>query len=324
MSRSVLILVVLLAVLCAVSSSAGGGRVEVKDQAAEGFEPDLGSAESSGVPESPASPYVELEPVELEAERLYGIAVCAEDRIFVSADQRILVFGQAGESLGGFELEEPARCLAVGPEGLLYLGMSDHVQVYDPAGSRVATWTGLGNAALVTSIFATLEEVFVADAGNHMVLRFDLGGRLLDYIRGDGSAGPKLIIPSPYFDLLVTAEGTLLVTNPGRHRVHSYTTQGEYLGFWGRSAPDIEAFCGCCNPTHIALTPAGSIVTSEKGIPRIKVYDSRGTFQALVAGPDDFAEGTTGLDLAVDSRGRVIVVDPMAGAVRIFAEEPPR
>ena len=324
MSRSVLILGVLLAVLSAVSSSAGGRRSEVKDQATELHNPGLDSTESTELPESPASPYAELEPIELNAERLYGIAVCAEDRILVSADRRIFVFGQAGESLGGFGLEEPAGCLAVGPEGLLYLGMSDHVQVYGPAGSRVATWAGLGNEALVTSIFATPEEVFVADAGNHMVLRFDRGGRLLDYIRGDGSAGPKLIIPSPYFDLLVTSEGTLLLTNPGRHRVHSYTTEGEYLGFWGRCAPEIEAFCGCCNPTHIALTPAGSIVTSEKGIPRIKVYDSRGVFQALVAGPEDFAEGTTGLDLAVDSRGRVVVLDPKSRTVRIFAKELPR
>jgi len=324
LSRAVLILVVLLAAVSAVSSNAGGRQSEVKDRATELRNPGLDSTEATQLPVSPVSPYVELQPIRIDAERLYGIAADREDRILVSADRRILVFGKAGEPLGRFELEEPARCLAVGPEGLLYLGMSDHVQVYDPAGSRVAIWAGLGGEALVTSIFASREEVFVADAGNHMVLRFDRGGRLLDYIRGDGSAGAKLIIPSPYFDLLVTSEGTLLLTNPGRHRVHSYTIQGEYLGFWGRSAPDIEAFCGCCNPTHIALTPAGSILTSEKGIPRVKVYDSRGVFQALVAGPDDFAEGTTGLDLAVDSRGRVIVLDPMSGAVRIFAEEPPR
>ena len=321
MSRSVLILGVLLAALSAVSSSAGGRQSEVEDRATEISKPDPELSKSAELPESP---YVELEPIQLDAERLYGIAVDREDRIFVSADRAILVFGKAGEHMGGFGLEEPARCLTAGPGNLLYLGLIDHIQVYDPAGNRVATWAGLGSEALVTSIFATREEVFVGDAGNHMVLRFDRGGRLLDYIRGDGSAGPQLIIPSPYFDLMVTSEGTLWLTNPGRHRVHSYTTEGEYTGFWGRSAPDIEAFCGCCNPTHIALTPAGSIVTSEKGIPRVKVYDSRGVFQALVAGPDKFEEGTVGLDLAVDSRGRVIVLDPMSGTVRVFAEEPSR
>jgi len=317
----VLILVVLLAALCTVSSSAGGGRVGLKDQAAEGFEPDLELSKSAVLPESP---YVELEPIEIDAERLYGVAVDGEDRIFVSADRAILVFGKAGEHMGGFGLEEPARCLTAGPGNLLYLGLIGHVQVYDQDGNRRAIWAGLGSEALITSIYATRDEVFVADAGNHMVLRFDLGGRLLDYIRGDGSDGPQFVIPSPYFDLLVTPDGTLWVANPGAHRLHSYTTEGEYLGFWGRSAPDIEAFCGCCNPTHLALTPAGSIVTSEKGIPRVKVYDPGGTFQALVAGPDEFAQGTVGLDLAVDSRGRVIVLDPMSGAVRIFSEEPPR
>ena len=321
MNRFVLILGVLLAVLAAVASSAGGGRTGVEDRATQVPEPDPVPPESSVQPESP---YVELEPIQVKAEHLYGIAVDSQDRIFVSADRSILAFGKAGEQLGEFELDEPARCLTAGPEDLLYLGLIDHVQVYDPSGRRLAIWVGLGSEALITSIFAAREEIFVADAGNHMVLRFDLGGRMLDYIRGDGSDGPELIIPSPYFDLVVTQEGTLWVANPGQHRVHGYTTEGEYLGFWGRSAPEIEAFCGCCNPTHLALTPAGLIVTSEKGVPRVKVYDSEGTFQALVAGPDKFAEGTVGLDLAVDSRGRVIVLDPKSRTVRIFTEEPSR
>jgi hypothetical protein len=56
-------------------------------------------------------------------------------------------------------------------------------------------------------------------------------------------------------------------------------------------------------------------------MPRVKIYDPRGTFQALVAGPDRFAEGTAGLDLTVDSRGRVIVLDPKSRTVRIFTGE---
>jgi hypothetical protein len=320
-SRFALILGLLWATLSAVSLSAGGARAGNGGQAPEVSQVDLRPPGSADTLEAPCS---EWEPIRLDADRLYGIAVDSQDRILVSADRTILVFAETGEPLGRFGLEEPARCLAAGPAGLLYLGLSDHVQVYDPAGRRRAIWAGLGGEALITSIHATREEVFVADAGNHMVLRFDIGGRLLDYIRGDGSDGPELIIPSPYFDLLVTPEGTIWLTNPGSHRVHSYTPEGEYLGSWGRSAPDIEAFCGCCNPTHIALTPAGSFVTSEKGVPRVKIYDHGGIFQALVAGPEDFAGGTAGLDLAVDSRGRVIVLDPMSRSVRIFTEEPPR
>jgi len=300
------------ATLSVVSLSAGGGQADSDGRAPEA---------SQSVLETPGSPYIESEPIEVDAERLYGIAVAADDRIFVSADSSILIFGRGGEPLGRLELEEPARCLAVGPSGLLYLGMIDHLQVYSDAGRREAIWAGLGSEALITSIFAAEDEVLVADAGNRMVLRFDRGGKLLDYIHGDGTVGPELIIPSPYFDLLVAPRGTLWVTNPGCHRVHSYTTGGEYLGSWGRSAPDIDAFCGCCNPTHIALTPEGLFLTSEKGVPRVKVYDSTGAFQAVVAGPGLFREGTVGLDLAADSRGRVIILDPKTSTVRIFIRE---
>ena len=241
----------------------------------------------------------------------------------MSADRSILVFEPTGERLGRIELEEPARCLAVGQAGLLYLGLTDHVQVYTDTGHRQAIWAGLGNEALITSIAAAGDEIFVADAGNRMIMRFDSGGKLLGYIEGDGSDGPALLIPSPYFDLLNAPEGTLWVVNPGYHRVQSYTIDGAYLGSWGYSSPEIEGFCGCCNPTHIALTPEGSFLTSEKGIPRVKEYDSTGTLKAVVAGPDRFAEGTAGLDLAADSRGRVIILDPVYKAVRIFVRELP-
>jgi hypothetical protein len=80
----------------------------------------------------------------------------------------------------------------------------------------------------------------------------------------------------------------------------------------------LDGFCGCCNPSHLALTPDGKFITSEKGLPRVKVYDRAGRFECVVAGPDRFARDTVGLDVAVDSTGRILVLDPAAGAVRVF------
>lgn len=313
MNRRIAFLATLiLASLFAVRLTAGRGQTGIGGDAPE-------TARSSL--ESPLSPYTETGRIKLDVEQLYGVAVGQDDHILVSADRAILVFEPTGERLGRIELEEPARCLAVGDDGLLYLGMTDHVQVYADKGDRRGIWAGLGNEALITSITAVGDEVYVADAGNRLIMRFDRGGKLLDYIDGDGSDGPELLIPSPYFDLLVTPDGTLWVVNPGHHRLQSYTPDGDYLGSWGHSSPDIEGFCGCCNPTHIALTQEGSFLTSEKGIPRVKEYDSTGTLKAMVAGPEQFAKGTAGLDLAADSLGRVIVLDPSHRAVRIFTRE---
>ena len=96
---------------------------------------------------------------------------------------------------------------------------------------------------------------------------------------------------------------------------------------------DIEGFCGCCNPVNFAMLPDGRFVTCEKGLPRAKVYDADGAFASVVAGPEAFLENgrtctlddlsncqTGGLNVAVDSQGHVLVMDPIERVVRIFAE----
>ena len=97
-------------------------------------------------------------------------------------------------------------------------------------------------------------------------------------------------------------------------------------GGWGAPGSDLASFCGCCNPVDFALMPDGGFVTGEKGIPRVKVHTAQGRFVEFVAGPDQFASNTMSLDLAVSHDGRVLVLDAIQGAVRVFsrAQAPPR
>ena len=71
-----------------------------------------------------------------------------------------------------------------------------------------------------------------------------------------------------------------------------------------------------------ALTPDGAFVTTEKGLPRLKRYTAAGEFDRVIAGPEAFSHKAVGLDVAVDSRGRVLVLDPGAGVVRVFDQAP--
>jgi sugar lactone lactonase YvrE len=201
--------------------------------------------------------------------------------------------------------------------------MTDHVEVYFASGKRKAVWADLGHEALITSIAIQGEDVYVADAGNKMVMRFDVSGRLIGYIGREKRASDirRFVIPSPYFDIAVERDGTLWVVNPGRHSLLHFTPEGKFISSWGYSSSDIYGFCGCCNPSHIAITGGGEFVTSEKGIPRVKVYDERGEFIGVVAGHEQFTERSVGLDLAVDSQGRIIVLDPNLSSVRIFLEK---
>ena len=122
----------------------------------------------------------------------------------------------------------------------------------------------------------------------------------------------------PFFDVTADSDGFIWVVNPGRHSLENYTPEGDLRTSWGQFSMGIEGFCGCCNPTHIVILDDGSFVTSEKGIVRVKVYNSLGNIVSVVAGSEQFIEGTTGLDLAKDTAQRVYVLDPMKKQVRIF------
>jgi hypothetical protein len=186
---------------------------------------------------------------------------------------------------------------------------------------------------VLTAVAVAEKDVFVADAGNRVVLRYDLAGKLLGRI---GKKDPDkhilgFIVPSPYLDLGVGADGLLWVVNPGRHRLEAYTADGDIQNYWGEESLGVKGFCGCCNPIHFARLPDGRFVTSEKGLPRVKVYSAKGDFEGVVAGPELFPKqienphtaGPSGvcMDLAVDSAGRVLLADAFSREVRVFTRK---
>jgi hypothetical protein len=62
----------------------------------------------------------------------------------------------------------------------------------------------------------------------------------------------------------------------------------------------------------------GSFITAEKGIVRVKKYDSQGNFECAIAGPDAFEEASTGLDIAINKKNQILVLEPDASKVHIF------
>ena len=252
-----------------------------------------------------------------------AVAVGPGDAIIVGGDGEVRAFGLDGAPQWSAEAPGPPVCLAVDENGTVYAGLAGRVAAYDPQAKTWRTWGSLGEGAVVTSVAVSAEGVYVADAGERLVIHYSRSGERLDAIgRKDPDKGVEgFVIPSGYFDVAPGAEGILWIVNPGRHRLEAYTADGCCGLTFGRYSTRVEGFCGCCNPTHIAVLPDGKVVTSEKGIPRVKVYDEEGEFEGVVAAPDAFAERTRGLDLATDSAGRVIVLDPVAKRVRVFVRK---
>jgi hypothetical protein len=267
--------------------------------------------------------YSEVGRISIELPKVFGVAVGPDDGIYVSGSDSVFVFNSDGTKRSSFKSNETARCLAVDKNKNLYLGMEDHVEVYDPEGVKKASWESLGEQAIVTSIAVAETGVFVADAGNKIIWKFDKSGSRLQRIGDKNEAKdiPGFVIPSPYFDVAVDSDGFLWVANTGRHSLENYTVEGHFRTSWGEFGMEIRGFCGCCNPTHFIILEDDSFVTSEKGLARVKVYNRIGNLVSVVAPTEQFVEGTVGLDLAVDSSQRIYVLDPMQRLVRIFAQK---
>jgi hypothetical protein len=264
--------------------------------------------------------YSEVNRIPLDLQHVYGLAAGPEDNIYVSGDSAILIFSREGIHLSAISVDKPVHCLAVENNRDVYVGKNDHVEVYDLDGIKKTEWASPAGEAIFTSIAVSENFVFVADAGNQIVWKFDKNGNLLRRIgdKDENKDIPGFIIPSPYFDVAVDPDGFLWAANTGRHSLENYTLDGGFRTSWGEFSMGIEGFCGCCNPTHFIFLEDGSFVTSEKGLARVKVYNRLGEVVSVVAGPDKFVEGTVGLDLAVDSAQRIIVLDPKQKLVRIF------
>ena len=252
-----------------------------------------------------------------------GLAVGGPDSIYVVGDRVIRVFDGNGARLREVPTEGAGTSLAVALGGEVFVATANRVEVYDANGRRRAVWGAFDPNSMFCSVSVAFwdvsTDVFIADeSGGGQVLRCDGDGNIVGRIGRDGDPNDWILLRSPHFDVAVGPEGLLWITNPGRLRVEAYTFEGERKASWGEPTMDIGGFSGCCNPKDIAFLPDGNIVTSEKGLPRVQVFDPAGRFLCVVAGPESFDQGVRYLDLAVDGRGRVLVLDPVQKKVRIF------
>jgi sugar lactone lactonase YvrE len=256
-------------------------------------------------------------------EEIHGISSTAAGTICVAGSGGVELFSPEGKPLKRLPVEGTVQCLSITPYQTFLLGMTDHVVIMDSGGTILQQWEPVSSKSLITSLATNGSDVFVADAGERIVYRYDFNGRLIGRIGEQDSVRgiPGFVIPSGYFDLAIGRDEELWVVNPGRHLLEAFRPDGTLISTWGESSTSVDGFCGCCNPSHIVVLPDGSFVTSEKGIERIKLIRPSGEFNCLVATPDQFDEGTKGIDLAVDPQGRILVLDPVRKQVRIFASK---
>lgn len=273
-------------------------------------------------------------------ERSAAMAFDNEGQLYVAGDSAIHVFDVALNPAGPAvmkQLSVPGEPTALFVDGdTLYIALRNHVMVFDMQTGDTLRWPAYSEESILTAICVERDNVFVADAAGRLVLRYDKQGTLINTLgRKDKSRNiPGFVIPSPWFDMAVAPDGLLRVVNPGRHSIEAYTPRGDLEFAWGHYSPDVDGFCGCCNPVSLAILPNGKFVTAEKGLTRVKIHDADGNFETVVAGPAELLENTDeykmcefpdqcqkgGYDLAVRGE-RIFVLDTAKNIVRIFEKK---
>ncbi|MDP8245184.1 MAG: hypothetical protein P9L94_13955 [Candidatus Hinthialibacter antarcticus] len=257
------------------------------------------------------------------------IAIDRNDAIYTVSGTQVKSFDSAGKPRSlHIQTETEISAIEVSNDGPIYLGLSDHIEIFNADGQRTAQWNPVGEKGLITSIAQYENHVFAADAGIKAIHHFDAEGNKINTFG-------EFAIPSFYFDVAVAGEDKLYAAHTGEHRIETFNFQGDMTAWWGAfSMTKPDRFCGCCNPIHFALLPNNQgFITCEKGIVRVKVYDAAGEFVGYVAPPEQFSKhdagcqspescfSASGVDAVVDSNGRVLVLDPTQSEVRAYSKK---
>jgi len=220
--------------------------------------------------------------------------------IFVALVDKVAVFDLLGKHQYDFAIETNVRdivaCRGVARNAptMIYMLYPTKINLYSFEGKKTDEWYACSENSDYCALTTTKDYVFVTDAENKNIVQYDKEGNLVCFIKSpDG-----FIIPSRSFDI-ININDTIYCSNSGRHRIESYTINGEFIASFGKSGAGAGAFAGCCNPAYLEKTPNGNILTSEKGVPRISSYGKDGKFQTVLFDNHTLGGGTEAYKMKV-------------------------
>lgn len=213
--------------------------------------------------------------------------------VYVAMPNLISVYGMSGELQTSFATPSDLRDIAV-HNGLIYALFPTRVEVYNREGDLQQQWEACSENSDYCALAVCDEGVFVTDASNKNICKYNIDGTLSRFI----NSPEGFIVPSYSFGIMVM-DGNVFCSNPGRHKVEKYTTEGEFIASFGKTGTEPGTFSGCCNP--VVLTPAhnGEILTSEKGRPRISCYSENGKFRSVLLDAKALGGGNSAYDVRI-------------------------
>jgi len=237
------------------------------------------------------SPYEKINSFDADYEiRCFDIY---ENAIYITMYNKVSVFDLSGKHQYDFSIEKKPRDIVV-DEMAIFLLYPTRIDLYSFDGQKIGEWEACSDNSDYCALTTTKEYVFVTDAENKNIVQYDKQGRLVRFIKSPEG----FIIPSYAFDI-ISINDTIYCSNSGRHRIESYTLEGEFITSFGKSGAGAGAFAGCCNPVYLAKSSNGHILTSEKGNPRISCYGRDGKFRMILFDSHTLGGGTAAYKMQV-------------------------
>lgn len=213
--------------------------------------------------------------------------------IYLATPNNIYVYGLSGELQTNFSVPSDLRDIALF-DGKLFALFPTRIEVYDRDGEMERSWDACSENSDYCSLAVCGEGVFVTDAANKNICKYNIDGTLAKFINS-----PKGFVVPSYCFAIAVMDGKLFCSNPGRHQVEQYTLDGEFVTAFGKSGAGKGEFSGCCNPAIITPANGGELLTSEKGVPRVSCYDKNGKFRSLLLDSKALGGGHKAYDVRV-------------------------
>jgi hypothetical protein len=158
----------------------------------------------------------------------------------------------------------------------VYTRATPPVQAYDSSGKFLRAW---GEDEIKTAHHIKFDRdgnVWVADIGYHVIMKFSPDGKLLKTLGTKGEAGTDSTHFDQPTDMAITPSGEVFVSDGyGNNRVVHLDKDGKYVKSWGRLGTGPGEFS---IPHAIALDSRGRLYVADRNNARIQVFDQSGKF----------------------------------------------
>lgn len=114
--------------------------------------------------------------------------------------------------------------------------------------------------------------VYVTDAGNHRVQKFNRDGSFMLQWGKKGNGSGEFIKPT---GIAIGPDGTVYVSDYFADTIQRFTQEGQFLGRWGRSDGELGAFD---SPSGVAVDQEGMVYVVDEYHFRIQAFTEDGKF----------------------------------------------